>query len=177
MKYAESFGIQYKNTDPFVAKTLVEGYGNRGYVVQNPPAMPLTEMEMDDIYDLPYMNDYHPMYRESGGIPAISEVKFSLTSNRGCFGGCSFCALTFHQGRIVQTRSHESIIKEAVNMTKIRILRDIYMMWEALRRISNTWHVRNRRNTEPVRRNNVFSLNRVKILWWITRIIWIFLPS
>jgi len=118
MKYAESFGIQYKNTDPFVAKTLVEGYGNRGYVVQNPPAMPLTEMEMDDIYDLPYMNDYHPMYRESGGIPAISEVKFSLTSNRGCFGGCSFCALTFNQGRIVQTRSHESIIKEAVNMTK-----------------------------------------------------------
>lgn len=118
MKYAESFGIQYKNTDPFVAKTLVEGYGNRGYVVQNPPAMPLTEMEMDDIYNLPYMNDYHPMYRESGGIPAISEVKFSLTSNRGCFGGCSFCALTFHQGRIVQTRSHESIIKEAVNMTK-----------------------------------------------------------
>ena len=118
MKYAESFGIQYKNTDPFVAKTLVEGYGNRGYVVQNPPAMPLTEMEMDDVYDLPYMNDYHPMYRESGGIPAISEVKFSLTSNRGCFGGCSFCALTFHQGRIVQTRSHESIIKEAVNMTK-----------------------------------------------------------
>lgn len=118
MKYAESFGIQYKNTDPFVAKTLVEGYGNRGYVVQKPPAMPLTEMEMDDVYDLPYMNDYHPMYRESGGIPAISEVKFSLTSNRGCFGGCSFCALTFHQGRIVQTRSHESIIKEAVNMTK-----------------------------------------------------------
>lgn len=118
MKYAESFGIQYKNTDPFVAKTLVEGYGNRGYVVQNPPAMPLTEMEMDDVYDLPYMNDYHPMYRESGGIPAISEVEFSLTSNRGCFGGCSFCALTFHQGRIVQTRSHESIIKEAVNMTK-----------------------------------------------------------
>ena len=118
MKYAESFGIQYKNTDPFVAKTLVEGYGNRGYVVQNPPAMPLTEMEMDDVYDLPYMNDYHPMYRESGGIPAISEVKFSITSNRGCFGGCSFCALTFHQGRIVQTRSHESIIKEAVNMTK-----------------------------------------------------------
>lgn len=118
MKYAESFRIQYKNTDPYVAKTLVEGYGNRGYVVQNPPAMPLTEMEMDDVYDLPYMNDYHPMYRESGGIPAISEVKFSLTSNRGCFGGCSFCALTFHQGRIVQTRSHESIIKEAVNMTK-----------------------------------------------------------
>lgn len=118
MKYAESFGIQYKNTDPFVSKTLVEGYGNRGYVVQNPPAMPLTEMEMDDVYDLPYMNDYHPMYRESGGIPAISEVKFSLTSNRGCFGGCSFCALTFHQGRIVQTRSHKSIIKEAVNMTK-----------------------------------------------------------
>lgn len=119
MEYAKSFYTQYTNTDPYSAKTLAEDYGNRGYVVQNPPSMPLTQVEMDDVYDLPYMNDYHPCYKEAGGIPAISEVKFSITSNRGCFGGCSFCALTFHQGRILQTRSHESIIKEAENMTKM----------------------------------------------------------
>lgn len=117
LEYARSFYTQYINTDPYSAKTLVEGYGNRGYVVQNSPAYPLTQMEMDDVYDLPYMNNYHPIYEEAGGIPAISEIKFSLTSNRGCFGGCSFCALTFHQGRIIQTRSHESLIKEAERMT------------------------------------------------------------
>ena len=117
LEYARSLYTQYINTDPYSAKTLVEGYGNRGYVVQNPPAYPLTQMEMDDVYDLPYMNNYHPIYEEAGGIPAISEIKFSLTSNRGCFGGCSFCALTFHQGRIIQTRSHESLIKEAERMT------------------------------------------------------------
>lgn len=117
LEYARSFYTQYINTDPYSAKTLVEGYGNRGYVVQNPPAYPLTQMEMDDVYDLPYMNNYHPIYEEAGGIPAISEIKFSLTSNRGCFGGCSFCALTFHQGRIIQTRSHESLVKEAERMT------------------------------------------------------------
>lgn len=117
LEYARSFYTQYINTDPYSAKTLVEGHGNRGYVVQNPPAYPLTQMEMDDVYDLPYMNNYHPIYEEAGGIPAISEIKFSLTSNRGCFGGCSFCALTFHQGRIIQTRSHESLIKEAERMT------------------------------------------------------------
>lgn len=117
LEYARSFYTQYINTDPYSAKTLVEGYGNRGCVVQNPPAYPLTQMEMDDVYDLPYMNNYHPIYEEAGGIPAISEIKFSLTSNRGCFGGCSFCALTFHQGRIIQTRSHESLIKEAERMT------------------------------------------------------------
>lgn len=117
LEYARSFYTQYINTDPYSAKTLVEGYGNRGYVVQNPPAYPLTQMEMDDVYDLPYMNNYHPIYEEAGGIPAISEIKFSLTSNRGCFGGCSFCALTFHQGRIIQTRSHESLIKEAERIT------------------------------------------------------------
>lgn len=117
LEYARSFYTQYVNTDPYSAKTLVEGYGTRGYVVQNPPAYPLTQMEMDDVYDLPYMNNYHPVYEAKGGIPAISEIKFSLTSNRGCFGGCSFCALTFHQGRIIQTRSHESLIKEAEQMT------------------------------------------------------------
>ena len=117
LEYARSFYTQYINTDPYSAKTLVESYGNRGYVVQNPPAYPLTQMEMDDVYDLPYMNNYHPVYEAAGGIPAISEIKFSLTSNRGCFGGCSFCALTFHQGRIIQTRSHESLVKEAERMT------------------------------------------------------------
>ena len=117
-EYAKSFKIQYKNTDPFTAKTLVEQYKEKCFVVQNPPAMPLTTMEMDDIYALDYMRDYHPVYKKQGGVPALSEVKFSITSNRGCFGGCNFCALTFHQGRIVQVRSHESILQEAMMMTK-----------------------------------------------------------
>lgn len=116
--YAESFATQYRNTDPFTAKAMAESYGNRGYVVQNPPAMPLSTQEMDDVYDLPFTGEYHPMYKKKGGIPALEEIKFSLTSNRGCFGGCNFCALTFHQGRILQTRSHDSIIREAVKMTK-----------------------------------------------------------
>ena len=116
--YAESFYTQYKNTDPFTAKILVEKAKEKLYVVQNPPAKPLTTMEMDDVYALPYMRDYHPMYKADGGIPALSEIKFSITSNRGCFGGCSFCALTFHQGRVLQTRSHESIIEEAKQMIK-----------------------------------------------------------
>lgn len=116
--YAESFAIQYRNTDPFTAKAMAESYGNRGYVIQNPPAMPLFTQEMDDVYDLPFTGEYHPMYKKKGGIPALEEIKFSLTSNRGCFGGCNFCALTFHQGRILQTRSHDSIIREAVKMTK-----------------------------------------------------------
>ena len=116
-KYAESFRIQYDNTDPFTGKTLVEAYPNKIYVVQNPPSKPLSMQEMDDIYDLPYQRTYHPIYEKEGGVPAISEVKFSLISCRGCFGGCSFCALTFHQGRIVQVRSHESILKEARWMT------------------------------------------------------------
>ena len=116
--YAKSFGIQYRNTDPFSAKPLIEKYGEKRYIVQNPPSKPLTMQEMDDVYELPYMRNYHPSYEAAGGVPAISEIKFSLTSNRGCFGGCSFCALTFHQGRIVQCRSHESLIKEAEIMTK-----------------------------------------------------------
>lgn len=118
VKYAESFLIQYQNTDPFRSSILVEDYGNRGYIVQNTPAKPLSQLDMDDVYDLPYMRTYHPMYEKDGGIPAISEIKFSLVSNRGCFGSCSFCALTFHQGRIIQTRSHDSIVKEANILTK-----------------------------------------------------------
>lgn len=112
-KYAESFYVQYCNTDPFAAKRLYEKYSDNLYVVQNTPQKPLSMQEMDDVYALPYMRNYHPSYEELGGVPAIAEVKFSLISNRGCFGGCSFCALTFHQGRIIQTRSHESIINEA----------------------------------------------------------------
>ena len=118
LAYAESFRVQYENTDPFTAKPLIECYGEKRYVVQNPPAKPLTTQEMDDVYELPYMRTYHPSYGKDGGVPAISEIKFSLTSNRGCFGGCSFCALTFHQGRILQCRSHESLLKEAELMTK-----------------------------------------------------------
>ena len=117
-RYAESFAIQYRNTDYKTAVSLIEKYGEGRFVVQNPPARPLTTEEMDRVYGLPYMNNYHPMYEKDGGVPAINEVKFSLTSNRGCFGGCSFCALTFHQGRIVQVRSRESIINEAKEMTK-----------------------------------------------------------
>lgn len=117
-QYGESFRIQYENTDPFNGKRLAEGYGTRGYCIQNPPADPLTEQELDDIYELPYMRAWHPSYDAQGGIPAFSEIRFSLTSNRGCYGGCNFCALTFHEGRIVQARSEESLIREAEQMIK-----------------------------------------------------------
>lgn len=116
--YAESFYKQYCNTDPFVAKHLVEQYKEKEYVIQNPPSYPLTQQEFDDVYAMPYMNAWHPSYDALGGVPAFAEIKFSLTSNRGCFGGCSFCALTFHQGRIVQARSHESLVEEAEKMTE-----------------------------------------------------------
>ena len=117
-KYAESFREQYLNTDPITGKKLCELYDGKLYVVQNPPQMPLTMQEMDDVYALPYARTYHPSYEKDGGIPALAEVKFSLTSNRGCFGECNFCALTFHEGRTVQVRSHESIIAEAKQMIK-----------------------------------------------------------
>lgn len=117
-RYADSFAIQYQNTDPFTGKTLIEEYPHQVYVVQNPPQKPLSTPEMDAVYELPYMRTYHPSYEEQGGVPAISEIQFSLISNRGCFGGCSFCALTFHQGRTVQVRSHESILKEAELLIK-----------------------------------------------------------
>ena len=116
-KYAESFYLQYCNTDPFSARRLLEPYGEHEFVVQNPPQKPLSQEEMDRVYGLPYCRTYHPSYEKQGGVPAISEVRFSLASNRGCFGACSFCALTFHQGRIIQTRSHESLLAEAEAMT------------------------------------------------------------
>jgi len=117
-KYADSFYLQYQNTDPFTARILVEAYDGQGYIVQNPPAKPLTTREMDDIYALDYTRAYHPMYNDKGGVPAFKEVQFSLTANRGCFGNCSFCALSFHQGRIVQNRSEESLIQEALTYTQ-----------------------------------------------------------
>ena len=118
LNYAKSFGTQYKNLDPFSAHTLVEEYPHDVYVIQNPPALPLSTEEMDAVYDLDYKRTYHPVYQRKGGIPAIEEVKFSIISNRGCLGECSFCALNFHQGRIIQSRSHESILAEAKLMTQ-----------------------------------------------------------
>lgn len=110
--FIESFMMQYNNMDAIVGKPLLEPYKN-WFVVQNPPHEPMSQSELDSIYSLPFMRNYHPVYEKEGGIPAIKEVKFSLISNRGCFGGCNFCALTFHQGRVVQSRSHQSILAEA----------------------------------------------------------------
>lgn len=118
LAYARSFNVQYRNMDPITAKRLVEPYPNGVYVVQNPPSAILTEAEMDEVYELPYARDWHPDYDATGGVPAFSEVKFSISSNRGCFGECSFCALTFHQGRVLQTRSHDSIVREARELTR-----------------------------------------------------------
>ena len=123
VKYAESFAIQYKNTDPFTGKRMYETYDGAMYVVVNKAAKPMTTMELDDVYALPYMRDYHPMYEKDGGIPAIKEIKFSLTSNRGCYGECNFCALTFHEGRIVQlegtVNQHSKQIAEIGNVVNI----------------------------------------------------------
>lgn len=110
--FNQAFKIQYQEQDAIRGKTIVQNHGEY-LVVQNPPALPLTTMEMDEIYDLPYQRTYHPTYEKAGGVPAIQEVKFSLVSHRGCFGGCSFCAIVSHQGRIIQSRSQESIINEA----------------------------------------------------------------
>ncbi|WP_207753550.1 YgiQ family radical SAM protein [Sporosalibacterium faouarense] len=112
-KYAESFMSQHDNMDSIHGKTLVEPYEDNYYIVQNSPQPPIKEIDLDDIYNLEYMRNYHPKYEKDGGVPAIKEVKFSIISNRGCFGSCSFCALTFHQGRVIQSRSHKSIVKEA----------------------------------------------------------------
>ena len=117
-KYAESYGMQIRQLNPFLGRPLVEEYPHGVYVIQNPPSEPLTTEEFDQVYELPYARAYHPSYEAAGGIPAIAEIKFSLTSNRGCLGECSFCALNFHQGRIIQTRSDESLVEEATLMTK-----------------------------------------------------------
>ena len=111
-EYARSFGIQCRNLNPYLSHPLVEEYEHGVYVIQNPPAKPLTTPELDEVYELPYARAAHPMYDAAGGIPAIAEVKFSLASNRGCLGECSFCALNFHQGRIIQARSDESLVAD-----------------------------------------------------------------
>ena len=116
--YAESYKLQSLEQDDIRGKTLVQKHSDR-YVVQNPPQTPLTQTEMDVTYNLPYTRTYHPIYEEKGGIPAINEVQFSITSHRGCFGSCSFCALTFHQGRVIQNRSQKSIIDEAKLLTTL----------------------------------------------------------
>ena len=115
--YANSCRIQYYEQNPYIGKTIVQKHGDR-YLVQNPPMPPLMTDELDEVYSLPYMKNYHPIYEKDGGIEAIKEIKFSLSANRGCFGGCNFCALAFHQGRIVTSRSDESLVKEATEMTK-----------------------------------------------------------
>ena len=116
--YARTFGIQYRNQDAISGKALTEYY-DRKMLVQNPPMPPLEREELDEVYGLPYMRDWHPMYREAGGVPAINEVKFSITHNRGCFGSCNFCALTFHQGRVVRSRSMGSVVKEAEEIVQL----------------------------------------------------------
>jgi uncharacterized radical SAM protein YgiQ len=116
--YGESFKLEYLEQDAVRGKILVQKHGDQ-YIVQNPPQYPLTEEEMDIIYSLPYTRTYHPIYKKSGGIPAIKEIRFSITSHRGCYGGCSFCALTFHQGRTIQHRSEKSIIQEAELLTTL----------------------------------------------------------
>ncbi len=117
-KYAEAFGVQYKNQDAISGKAILEYYDNK-MLVQNPPMPPLESDELDWVYSLPYARDFHPIYKAEGGVPAIEEVKFSITQNRGCFGGCNFCALAFHQGRTVRSRSRESILREGRLITEL----------------------------------------------------------
>ncbi len=118
-KYAEAFGVQYKNQDSINGKAIIEYYDDK-MLVQNPPMPPLEREELDKVYALPYMRDFHPSYIKDGGVPAIEEVKFSITHNRGCFGGCNFCALAFHQGRTVRSRSVESVVEEARKITELK---------------------------------------------------------
>ncbi|MBA5851359.1 YgiQ family radical SAM protein [Clostridium sp. cel8] len=119
MSFAKAYKIEYFEQDAINGRRMIQKHGDK-YIVQNPPQFPLTEAEMDMVYDLPYARTYHPIYESMGGIPAIQEVEFSITSHRGCFGGCSFCELTFHQGRTIQNRSQESIIKEAKLLTTLK---------------------------------------------------------
>lgn len=116
-RYGDSFALQYRNNDAISGKRLMEPYGKQLCVIQNVPQPPLERDELDQVYELPYEGAYHPMYEKEGGVPALKEVRFSLTSSRGCFGGCSFCALTFHQGRELRSRSIGSLVKEAESLT------------------------------------------------------------
>jgi uncharacterized radical SAM protein YgiQ len=116
--YARSFAMQFRENDSINGLRLVEPYPGPSYVIQNPPQPPLERQELDDLYALPFENEVHPVYEKQGGVPAFREVKFSIVSSRGCFGDCSFCALTYHQGRQVRSRSRESIVEEAARLTE-----------------------------------------------------------
>lgn len=116
--YANATRIEYAEHDPIRGRALIQQHDNR-YLIVNPPAMPLSTKDMDFVAELPYTRTWHPMYADMGGVPAIEEVRFSVTHNRGCFGGCSFCSLAFHQGRMITSRSHESLIREVTALTKL----------------------------------------------------------
>lgn len=118
-KFAEAFKLEYLEQDPIRGRRLLQ-QNDEWCVVQNAPALPLTEEQMDEVYDLPYMRTWHPVYDKLGGVPAIQEVQFSLVSQRGCFGGCNFCAIISHEGRIIQRRSHASLLREAKILTKMK---------------------------------------------------------
>ena len=134
-KYAEAFGVQYKNQDAINGRAICEMYDGK-MLVQNPPMPPLEREELDRVYALPYARTWHPMYEKEGGVPAIEEVRFSLTHNRGCFGACNFCALAFHQGRTVRSRSIESVVAGRRSLPKCPISRDIFTTWAARRQTS-----------------------------------------
>ena len=168
--YARSYYWQYENTDAITAKRLVEPYKETEYVVQNPPALPLTTEEMDAVYDLPYARTWHPSYDAEGGVPAIQEVRFSLVSNRGCFGGCSFCALTFHQGRRVQVRSHESILREAEQMSREPDFKGYIHDVAAPRQISGIRPAKSRSKRASAVTGSAFSRSPVRILTVATAI-------
>ena len=116
--YADATRIEYREHDPVRGKAIIQEHDGR-YLIVNPPMMPLETKELDRVAELPYVRTYHPMYEAEGGVPAIEEVRFSVIHNRGCFGGCNFCALAFHQGRMVTSRSHESVIREVTELTKL----------------------------------------------------------
>ena len=116
--YANATRVEYEEHDPVRGRAIIQQHDRR-FLIVNPPAMPLSQKELDRVAELPYTRQYHPMYEALGGVPAIEEVKFSVIHNRGCFGGCNFCALAFHQGRMVTSRSHESIIREVTELTKL----------------------------------------------------------
>ena len=170
LAYARSFNVQYRNMDPITAKRLVEPYPNGVYVVQNPPSAILTEAEMDEVYELPYARDWHPDYDAAGGVPAFSEVKFSISSNRGCFGECSFCALTFHQGRVLQTRSHDSIVREARELTRDPAVQGSVhqQTWAAPRRTSSAPLATSSSGTAYAKTVAAFG-PRCATTWWWTK--------
>ena len=133
-----------------------------------PPAFPLDGAELDAIYELPYMRTWHPCYADQGGVPAIQEVEFSITHNRGCFGGCNFCAIAFHQGRMVTTRSEESVLREAKLLTRLPNFKGYIHDVGGLRRISVLPPVRNRKQWDSAPGKNALHRSPVRLCRWIT---------